>query len=232
MRRLLPCPSKHRTACPLGQHLMLSVSNPCCPAMQYDDQRDAEDAKYSLDRSVVGGSEISVQFAMRGRRRPGAGGPGELQCRGAGVGRGWLGSAGGREGAEQAMHRPGAPAPRCKLPCAPLLLLSLNQCMPTASPTRQAMAAAAATAAAVAMVAEAAPTAGAAARAAGIGAGARTAGAAAGTGAAARATGEGRLLAGRWCRQGAGAFDLRAGCLCAGCGSGSLCAAMPWPAVP
>lgn len=42
--------------------------------LQFDDRRDAEDAKNSLDRSMLGGSEVQVQYAMRGRRRPGEGG--------------------------------------------------------------------------------------------------------------------------------------------------------------
>lgn len=61
--------------------------------LQFEDKRDAEDAQHELDRSMLGGQEIAVQFAMRGRRRPAGGGPmggghggGERQA-GSGVGK-------------------------------------------------------------------------------------------------------------------------------------------------
>lgn len=78
MRQLLPSHPAAQTRCLLPPSPTASPRIPPGSSLQYDDRRDAEDAKYGLDRSVVGGSEISVQFAMRGRRRPGAGGPGAL----------------------------------------------------------------------------------------------------------------------------------------------------------
>ncbi|KAL3141429.1 hypothetical protein ABBQ32_004997 [Trebouxia sp. C0010 RCD-2024] len=38
--------------------------------IEFTSPRDAEDAKYGMDRSILDGKEISVVFAMQGRKRP------------------------------------------------------------------------------------------------------------------------------------------------------------------
>ncbi|KAL0025303.1 hypothetical protein WJX79_003458 [Trebouxia sp. C0005] len=38
--------------------------------VEFTSPRDAEDAKYGMDRSILDGKEISVVFAMQGRKRP------------------------------------------------------------------------------------------------------------------------------------------------------------------
>eukprot|EP00884_Botryococcus_braunii_P020718 jgi/Botrbrau1/732/Bobra.160_2s0055.1 len=38
--------------------------------IEYSDPRDAEDAKFGLDRRMIEGREISVVFALQGRKRP------------------------------------------------------------------------------------------------------------------------------------------------------------------
>ena len=79
-------------------------ARPSSPALQYDDRRDAEDAKHGLDRSVIGGSEVQCQYAMRGRRRPehrlggGGGGYGGGGYGGGGYGGGGGGGGGGYGG--------------------------------------------------------------------------------------------------------------------------------------
>ncbi|KAK9811853.1 hypothetical protein WJX72_011201 [[Myrmecia] bisecta] len=38
--------------------------------VEFSSHRDAEDARYALDRSMMNGREISVVFALQGRKRP------------------------------------------------------------------------------------------------------------------------------------------------------------------
>ncbi|KAK9844347.1 hypothetical protein WJX74_001112 [Apatococcus lobatus] len=55
--------------------------------VEFTNAKDAEDAKYALDRSPMGGREISVVFALQGRKRPD-----EYRGRGGGGGGSYRGS--------------------------------------------------------------------------------------------------------------------------------------------